>query len=178
MNKLRPLYQSGAVSRFHTMRTLHRQTVAEHAWGVAVVLLWLYAPDMPPPTLLRYALLHDAAEVETGDVPATAKWNSASLSTKLRLLEEAFYEDHGIPLHEGLTADDISVLQFCDSAELLIYALTEADLGNAAMVAVADRVVTHLENRIPKNMDKAYQLFTSLEWQMLNLKKGRYAESE
>ena len=179
MNKLRPLYQSGAVSRFHTMRTLHRQTVAEHAWGVAVVLLWLYAPDVPPPALLRYALLHDAAELETGDVPATAKWASRPLTKELRSLEDEFFERHGMASHQdGLSEDDIRVVQFCDSVELLIYALTEADLGNAAMIEVAQRVVVHLRNKLPTHLPRAIQLFFSLEWQLVHLKKGRYAKSE
>jgi 5'-deoxynucleotidase YfbR-like HD superfamily hydrolase len=179
MNKLRPLYQSGAVSRFHTMRTLHRQTVAEHAWGVAVILLWLYAPDVPPPELLRYALLHDAAELETGDIPATAKWASRTLTKELRNLEDEFFERHAMASHQDcLSEDDIRVVQFCDSVELLIYALTEADLGNAAMISVAERVIAHLENKLPPHFPRVNDLYVSLCWQTHQLKKGRYAKSE
>ena len=145
MKKLRPAYQSGAVTRFHTMRTLHKQTVAEHSWGVAAVLLWLHAPALPRAELLRAAMLHDMPEMDTGDIPAPAKWEHAELNAALDLAERAFHESHGTAAVLGaLTEEEQELLKFADMAELVLYALSEATMGNRNMLTIARRGVMHL----------------------------------
>ena len=63
--------EGGEVKRYHTMPTIGEQTVANHSWGVAVILSWL-KPDISPKALLK-ALTHDVAEKQTGDMPAPTK---------------------------------------------------------------------------------------------------------
>lgn len=62
--------RAGRVRRWHTNPGLE-QSVAEHSWGVAVLLL-LENPDVSKDLLIA-ALLHDAHEVSFGDIPSPAK---------------------------------------------------------------------------------------------------------
>ena len=173
MNKLRPIYLSGAVTRFHTMRTLHRQTVAEHAWGVAAVLLWLHAPHLPSAALLRAALLHDLPEVVTGDVPAPAKWDNAALSAALDMAEQAFHEAHGTAdVMSALTLEEHDLLKFADMAELVLYTLAEAALGNRAALVVARRGIAHLGRTGRTFLSlRTTELIVSLEEQVNELER-------
>jgi len=173
MKKLRPIYDSGAVTRFHTMRVLHSQTVAEHAWGVATILLWLHAPGVPSATLLRAALLHDMAEVQTGDVPATAKWDSSKLVAALDEAERAFHLEHGTAHIDGeLTVDEIRLLKFADTAELITYTLAEAHLGNRKMIEVARRGLMHLgRSGLSFINQRTTELVVSLEEQISELER-------
>ena len=57
------ILSGGEVKRYHTMKTIGEQTVANHSWGVAVILNWL-KPDISKVALLK-ALSHDVAEKRT-----------------------------------------------------------------------------------------------------------------
>ena len=50
---------------------LRQETVAEHSWNVARILLAIH--PSAPSSLLVEALLHDVGEMATGDLPTTAK---------------------------------------------------------------------------------------------------------
>lgn len=65
------------VSRWHTINMSRRQSVAEHSFNVAVLVLKicndLQFPERDKIRLVGLALLHDIDEVYTGDAPSTSK---------------------------------------------------------------------------------------------------------
>ena len=79
---------AGDVTRFHTLRTIRQQSVAHHSWGVATLLLHVW-PEAPA-SVLRAALWHDVAEIETGDMPAPIKWANPELKKELGDVRDAF----------------------------------------------------------------------------------------
>ena len=70
MTKEETLMRAGRVRRWHTNPGLE-QSVAEHSWGVAV-LMYLENPHISP-QLLMAALLHDVHELSFGDMPSPIK---------------------------------------------------------------------------------------------------------
>ncbi len=64
------ILHAGRVRRWHTIAGLN-QSVAEHSWGVAVLLL-LHDPHVTV-NALREALIHDVHERWLGDLPTMAK---------------------------------------------------------------------------------------------------------
>jgi len=93
------------VTRWHMVRTGRDQTVADHSWAVTVLALRMAEELVAPLTvderadLMVYALLHDIHEIETGDLPTPAKTTleEAGLGHAIRALEEAFWQNRGVP---------------------------------------------------------------------------------
>lgn len=141
---LRTLYDAGAVQRYHTKRLLQPQSVAAHTWGVALVLLWLYAPEPVPSAVMSAALTHDVPEVFTGDTPAPVKWRIPALAELLNAAEREFEHAHGIA-PATLRAEDVAMLKTADMAELVMFCCTEADMGNRSMLDTALTGVTYLD---------------------------------
>jgi 5'-deoxynucleotidase YfbR-like HD superfamily hydrolase len=115
------------VKRFHTIPTTRDQSLAEHSYGVAVILLHIYEGNVRP-ELLKAALYHDLAELETGDIPATTKWRSPELRRQLSLQEAEF--DKRYNLTQNLTAEETRELKFADMMELCQFCIDEINMGN------------------------------------------------
>jgi len=64
---------AGRVKRWHTAETTTPQSVAEHSFGVALILLRIVPEERMSLNLLKAALLHDMGELETGDIPYATK---------------------------------------------------------------------------------------------------------
>ncbi len=123
---------AGAVRRFHTWPVLHQQTVAEHSWNVARILLVIWSEA--PRHVVVEALFHDTGEVAIGDVPSYAKWRIPDLK---RLMDDA--EDHarqamvlpwGLPGPQRLTYLEARILKLADVTELWETFLQEQAMGN------------------------------------------------
>lgn len=115
----------GAVLRYHARRTIGQQSVAEHSWGVAMML---YELCQPTEVLLRAALSHDLAEYDTGDVPFTAKRMSVPFKDALVQLETEIDAKLGfMPL---LEPEDLWLLKMADMLELCWYAVEQKRLGS------------------------------------------------
>src|SRR5947208_2732904 len=69
--------RAGRVLRYHTWPHIRPQTVAEHGWQVARILLawWPSASQ----ELVNHCLFHDVGEVAAGDVPFPAKRDDEAL---------------------------------------------------------------------------------------------------
>lgn len=132
------LYESGAVKRYHAKRTHVFQTVADHAWGVALLITRLH-PN-PRADLLKAAILHDAHEVITGDVPYTVKAANPELKKLLTRLEVYAEETIGLgrSLHD-LPPEDFFWLKAADMMELVLYCRSEMMLGNKHIEPIWDR---------------------------------------
>lgn len=114
----------GGVARFHTHRTLQRETVAEHSWGVATLVMQLTNKTCSA-ELLMAALVHDVSEHIVGDMPAPTK---RSLGEIIGECEDELLGDHG--LRFNLSKEEAAVLKMADVLDGLAYCLKERSMGN------------------------------------------------
>jgi 5'-deoxynucleotidase YfbR-like HD superfamily hydrolase len=117
---------AGGVKRYHTQRTIRTQTVAEHSFGVCMLIRQVQ-PDCSR-TLLFAALHHDLPELMTGDIPAPAKRAHPQMDTYLEEFEASLH-----PLYFNtafLTAEEAALLKWADTMELVLWCLEEWRMGN------------------------------------------------
>jgi len=146
-------YDAGQVKRYHTQITLQTQTLADHQWGVAMIVNEIYPQGYQ---LLMAALTHDLAEGRTGDIPYTAKRDNYNLKSASEDAEEAFNFEYG--LCQGLNSEEQHILKWADMFECFLFARRETWLGNQTMQKVVATARDAL-NRIGHPNDKAVQLF-------------------
>jgi len=130
-----------SVKRWHTRRMLTTDTVGEHTANVLIILLMIH-PN-PSKSLIYATLLHDTAEQWTGDVPATAKWQSPQLKGACDELETQMLADNYLTI-PYLTDEEALTLKWADMLDLLYRCLDEIELGNSTMREVFDRGVNYL----------------------------------
>lgn len=105
---------SGDVVRYHSVPHAPRQTVAEHSWRMLTLLFRLY-PGRPTSGLMWAIQFHDAAEIETGDIPSPTK---KLLNTDaLQKMENAFMLRRGYPTSRALTPMEARWLKALDCLE-------------------------------------------------------------
>lgn len=108
------VWRSGFVRRWHSNPDMAHtgQTNAQHQWGCAVLAMELFPGEYQ---LLKACLLHDAGEVNVGDVSAPAKEAEPDLRRLLRRAECRQMEDMEIDYlrHEAL--------KFIDRLEALLW---------------------------------------------------------
>jgi 5'-deoxynucleotidase YfbR-like HD superfamily hydrolase len=124
MKKLRA---AGGVKRYHTVPIIGQQTVAEHSFQVCLILTQVFG-DKVTKNLLKAALFHDLAEIETGDIPAPAKRRYSLLHSGVLEAEVTFEMEHKIDV--GLTKEEHKMLKFADYYELVLFCFDQLELGN------------------------------------------------
>lgn len=111
--------EAGRVARYHAAPTVAPQSVGLHSYGVAVLCLHLCG-GCASAELLQAALLHDAPEIITGDVPYTTKRNSPTIKHELEELEERVYDYDVLPFPK-LTQAEVATLKLADTLDGLIW---------------------------------------------------------
>lgn len=124
----------GAVQRAHTIRYQGSYSVAEHSWGVAM-LIWHLFPEKFRDIAI-FALVHDVAECLVGDVPSTAKDNCTQHD-----LEDCINGEFGLPRMDQMGAYEHWILKLCDRLDLYIWAKEQRAAGNL----FADEIINNLE---------------------------------
>lgn len=117
---------AGAVTRYHTQRTIRRQTVAEHSFGVCMLIRQVW-PDCSR-NLLFAAMHHDLPELMTGDIPAPVKRAHPQMDTYLEEFEASLH-----PLFYDtvfMDAEELALLKWADTMELVLWCLEEFRMGN------------------------------------------------
>lgn len=140
-------YRNGnRVKRYHTVDTLVGETVGHHSANMAILCV-LLSEDKPSVTLLMAALTHDMAEQFTGDVPATAKWESKELKSALADMERRFdrYWFNSSPLMPR----ELKVLKQADMLDLCFKALEELHMGNNQFRPILARGIEYLRTNEP-----------------------------
>ena len=130
------------VKRFHTLDLIVPETVGHHSCNVALMLTVL--TNEVSGELLAAALYHDLAEQYTGDVPATAKWESPRLARALKRLEQYHF-----PAPHTLSKYETKLLKQADMLDLCFKVLEEVQMGNLPMGAVLERGLTWLRENEP-----------------------------
>lgn len=130
------------VRRYHTVATVHEETVGHHSHGVA--LLCLQLDPQASRELLYAALVHDLAEQHTGDIPSPTK-RSLELSGMLDKLESSLIFAH-LGARPELSPAEQRTLKLADIAQGALKCVREIELGNARMRAVYDRYMAYADN--------------------------------
>ena len=125
--------EAADVLRYHTQRTLRQQSIGAHSFGVMQLVL-AADPECRKEVLVA-AMRHDYAELATGDVPAPAKRASAALQDALDDLERA--QPYLAPHPGPFTAEELRLLKWADTMELVLWCLEEHEMGNTLVDKVA-----------------------------------------
>lgn len=136
------------VTRYHSVPTVApvAQSVGEHSAGVALIILLMYRAmgRSPSNALLEAALIHDMAELVTGDIPAPTKLsNPPSLEQEDSILHRMYGST--MP---PLTSEEDTLLMLADKLEGYLYS---ADHPDRAMANVYDRYRSYVERILEFN---------------------------
>jgi len=136
------LREAFMVKRYHTVPHLAiTETVGHHTCNVMALLFFLF-DDHPPLYLVRHALHHDAAELVTGDIPATAKWRFSSLAKAVEAAEHEVAEAVNLenaelePLHRD-------ILKYADIMDLCFKSVEEIASGNLPFTRILSNGVNY-----------------------------------
>jgi 5'-deoxynucleotidase YfbR-like HD superfamily hydrolase len=161
------------VKRYHSVWHVHMpETVGHHTCGVIALIFWLY-DDAPPIHVVKHALHHDAPEVVTGDIPATAKWQSQPLKDSLVTMENGIVEQFGLAT-DPMSVRETALLKFADMADLCFKSLEELSTGNEVFAQVLANGLTYCYNLV-KNELKDHKNAINM---FINLNQNKYVNLE
>ena len=132
----------GATQRCHTIRHHGSYSVAEHSWGVAMLLLQLYPHDFR--RLVQFALVHDVPEGLTGDIPSTAKNGDESL-------DDAILKHFGLPLLSWMGDRERAILKSCDLLDLFLWAREQMYMGNDFALEITKNLQASFNQPVEKS---------------------------
>ncbi len=132
---------AGETVRYHTELVLRRQTVAEHSWQCARVLLAIW-PEAPRHVIVE-TLFHDTGEWGSADVPSPAKRTFPALAEAVDVAEAAsrlsMALPWGLPPRATFTFEEEAVLHFVDLVEAWEFLLIEQSMGNRHARVLVER---------------------------------------
>lgn len=131
---------AGAVKRYHVKRTHRYQTIAEHTFGMLMLVKQVTAgklSDERKVDLYEAILHHDLPELFTGDIPAPIKRVHPDLGPLMDSIEEGL-----TPLYmnvEDLFPEDAVLVKWADRMELVLWCLEEVRMGNTNLIPTVAR---------------------------------------
>lgn len=131
---------AGNVQRYHVKRTHRQQTVAEHTFGMLMLVKQVNEFDGflgdRVAVVYDYILHHDLPELMTGDIPAPIKRAHPSLGPMMDAIEADMH-----PLYRecSLTPLELSLVKWADRMELVLWCLEEVRMGNTYCAATVSR---------------------------------------
>jgi 5'-deoxynucleotidase YfbR-like HD superfamily hydrolase len=141
---------AGGIRRWHIWPVLQQQTVAEHSWNVARVLLAIW-PDAPRELIVE-ALFHDCGEIATGDPPSTLKRRYPDLREIYTKMEHevrlGMVLPWGLPPPQQMTAAERWVLKLSDMIEMHEFVQSERLLGSRFATPIAQRLMEWMSAEI------------------------------
>lgn len=125
------LYRDGgAVKRYHVKRTIRTQTVAEHTFGMLMLVkqvVGYQAKEFDMQVVYEAIMHHDLPELMTGDMPAPIKRAHPELGPLMDSIEQEL-----APLYRDfeLSPLETALCKWADRMELVLWCLEEYRMGN------------------------------------------------
>lgn len=171
----------GDVPRWSIVPMTRQQSVAEHSYNVWLITRVLYDILYPTPhnsmeraLTLEYALVHDLAEVVTGDIPSPAKRviedEAPGLLNKLEEKSLQFIYPDAVKLIRGAqNTPGQAIVKLADCVEALVF-VSKFGTDKEAAMGVKKAMWKHLneaDKRYPnvewvKAIDYLYEVFPEL----------------
>ena len=130
-------YFAGRLVRYHTWPTIHKQTIGEHSWQVALIYEQIFGPLSPP--VERYIRLHDVAELVVGDIPFPVKSLNPDLKAEFDKVESQALLVMGVGALPELSDDDRKRIKVCDLLEMMVFGMVDHEMGNRLAVPIIRR---------------------------------------
>lgn len=159
ISKLKFIYEGAKTKRFHTADTLTAQTVGEHSFGVAWLVL-LIAPNCRKEVLCA-ALAHDLAEHLVGDVPSPAKRQFPALGEAVNGAEEVLLLNNKLDFEVGLTPQELRVVKLADNLDGMMFCVRERRMGSKVVVGIYNNFYDYT-NEMLRAGEPAYELFVTI----------------
>jgi len=146
------LYNGEATKRFHTVRTLGQNTVAEHSFTMLwLIFLMKEGKWQHIDHIFMAAITHDIAEWKAGDMPAPSK-----RATKMGEALSA-YEGHllsQVNLYFSLDEEDKRILKLADCLSGLLFCVTERAMGNTFVTESFNNYCAYIKELEPALIEK------------------------
>lgn len=136
-NNIFPAWLSGRTVRKHTMHVHRRENIAEHTWGM-LLLLEKYIP-WAGAALRRYITLHDAGEAGACDIPSHLCRSMPELKDAVQAKEDEhvafimagpWQEGDDWSSLDALTPQEKLIAEILDRAEFILSCYYELQMGN------------------------------------------------
>lgn len=142
--RLRLMRDAGAVRRFHTCRIIKEDSVAEHSFNVANIVLAL-TRGRASRNLILAALFHDMGEYMMGDIPAPTKRlfpenvREAIEASEMEAICRIQYDvDFTISMEER------AILKIADRMDGLMKCIDELRMGNRHIIPAGNNFATYM----------------------------------
>lgn len=119
-HRVRNTLDAGEVRRYHAVPSVRPQSVGLHSWGVAVLCIYLLENDVSA-QLLKEAIMHDTAELFTGDVPYTVKRDLKDVKERFDMLETHVRNEYMLLPRQQLSKKEEAVLKLADTLDGLFW---------------------------------------------------------
>lgn len=170
------LLDAGEVIRFHAVPTITGQTVGQHSYGVAAILVALgMMVDPEDRWVVSNAILHDAAELITGDMPFTVKRSSPEAKTMMDQMELVAEMSHFLP-QTRLSKRQILFLKLADMLEGLRWCLVGHERGNPIVAgrwaaAIDQMIVDGHQHFLDGEGERVWAVYRAIKAIQLNPQK-------
>ena len=158
--KLDFIMRGGLTKRYHTVDTIHGQNVAEHSFGVAMLMMLMYDPAGEGGWATPHALLHDLAEAQVGDISSPVKRAMPELKVFLDKAEYLAFQEAGITLAK-LSPRQHRMLKMADNMEGMLFCCRERYKGNKNIIEVYENFKSYTLALEPQG--KELELFTLIQ---------------
>lgn len=143
LENLKRIMRSGQVRRWHTEPGLN-QTVGEHSWGVAAIVL-LLKPDASA-ELLKAAITHDWHESTFADIPSPTKLAFPGLAVAEETAIARFLASIGLEPPK-LTDEEKQILYTADKLEAMLFLIGQNSAAQYSQ-SMIDRLEAMLVGKV------------------------------
>lgn len=143
LEQLKFIYKGAKTKRFHTADTLTEQSVGEHSFGVAWLIV-LIDPNARRELILA-AMAHDLAEHVIGDVSSPAKRQYPALKAALDAAEGNILAEMGLDFEAKLTTEERKLLKVADMLDGMMFCVRERRMGSKVPCKIYDNFYRYVK---------------------------------
>lgn len=152
MNYLHDIYILASVKRYSTSFTIHKESVAEHGFFVAAIVLQLHSEyQFNLGKALKIAIAHDLPEIYLNDASHQLKKDFPEIKEAFDICERRVTEQLPKAAREGAVLYDENdcvesvIVHLADAIQCTQYAMVEVGLGNKGYML---QVLWNSEDRV------------------------------
>ncbi len=166
------LYRMRYIGRWGLMRNSERENVAEHshdvavfAHALAVIARDVFGKDCDPDRCAALAMLHDASEIFTGDLPTPIKYHNEALTRSYKDVEKlaserllSFLPETLRPAYETLLSPDEDspehrLVKAADKLSAYLKCVSERRAGNGDFLSAEQATLESLHAMAMPELD-------------------------